>query len=111
MEMKKTAVQTPETGAAPRPGVRRRKRCWQCRYFGPMTGTVGTCDYLLETGHARSLLCPPGEKCTVFERHLLRDKPRRLLRTEPEPSGELDGSLERDLRHFRTLPDDGDADS
>lgn len=24
-----------------------------------------TCDYLLNNGHARSLICPPGELCTV----------------------------------------------
>lgn len=25
----------------------------------------GCCDYIGHTGHARSLICPPGEKCTV----------------------------------------------
>ena len=25
----------------------------------------GTCDFLIITGHARSKICPPGDKCTV----------------------------------------------
>ncbi len=63
--------------------MRRRKKCWSCRYFGPVTGTVGTCDYLLITGHARSLICPAGERCTVYSR-LRGRRPEPIPQEVPE---------------------------
>ena len=35
-----------------------------CLYF-----SAGTCDFLLITGHARSLICPAGRRCTVKATH------------------------------------------
>lgn len=43
--------------------------CAGCMYYRRMywsgDGETKSCDYLLVTGHARSLICPPGEGCTV----------------------------------------------
>ena len=43
--------------------------CAGCMYYRRVywsgDGEIKSCDYLLITGHARSLICPPGEGCTV----------------------------------------------
>lgn len=46
--------------------------CYGCKYFDCINNSapngpsaLNACMYICYTGHARSLICPPGEKCTV----------------------------------------------
>ena len=58
--------------------------CTGCKYYRPLStcgkGENRACDYLLITGHARSLICPPGKRCTVREEG-------------PQLPGELDADI------------------
>lgn len=35
--------------------------CEDCKYYSK----AATCDYYFHTGHLRSFICPPSDKCTV----------------------------------------------
>lgn len=50
-----------------------------CLYF-----SGGTCDYLLITGHARSLICPSGRRCTVKTTHTGYVRSLHLTKEEQE---------------------------
>ena len=42
------------------------KRCKKCRFHGYASGSI-CCDYGMIMKTPRSLICPPGDDCTVFE--------------------------------------------
>lgn len=43
-------------------GCDQSEKCLSCRYI-----QSGYCDYASITGHCRIKICPPGDKCTVYE--------------------------------------------
>lgn len=62
------------TGPLKRMSRECNKRCKKCRFHGWVSGSI-CCDYGLITKTPRSLICPPGDDCTVFELKVLkRDK-------------------------------------
>ena len=54
------------------------KHCANCIYRCYITAGLYCCDYIGCTGHARSLICPPGARCT---------EKKTVQRTPPNPNG------------------------
>lgn len=54
------------------------KHCANCIYRCYITAGLYCCDYIGYTGHARSLICPPGARCT---------EKRTVRRAPPNPNG------------------------
>ena len=54
------------------------KHCANCIYRCYITAGLYCCDYIGYTGHARSLICPPGARCT---------EKKTVQRTPPNPNG------------------------
>lgn len=41
-------------------------KCKRCDYWYQTGLNTGYCNYLTVMGNARSLICPPGDACTVY---------------------------------------------
>ena len=54
------------------------KHCADCIYRCYITAGLYCCDYIGYTGHARSLICPSGARCT---------EKKTVQRTPPNPNG------------------------
>lgn len=54
------------------------KHCANCIYRCYITAGLYCCDYIGYTGHARSLICPSGARCT---------EKKTVQRTPPNPNG------------------------
>ena len=54
------------------------KHCANCIYRCYITAGLYCCDYIGCTGHARSLICPPGARCT--EKKTVLTQPRQSKR-------------------------------
>lgn len=54
------------------------KHCADCIYRCYITAGLYCCDYIGCTGHARSLICPPGALCT---------EKKTVRRAPPNPNG------------------------
>ncbi len=50
-------------------------KCTHCEYFSGYND-FRYCNYLSVMGRLRSLICPPGEQCTVFEPRTGKRRPQ-----------------------------------
>lgn len=82
-----------------------RKR--RCKYYSLRHDG---CDYMLITGHARSKICPPGEKCTVWAtgkkpktRAQIAIAPKRQEEDRPKSTGRPSYDREAISRHIWPL--------